>query len=503
MAVFGLGWVSNALGSFGSWFGSFPAKLTGGQGNARRDEGGGTWANRPATPEQALQLAAFWACVKLIGQTVGTLPVRLYTLNPDRSRTEAFDDPLYDLLQSQPNADFTGVEFWEGVAFCLALWGNAYAAKSTRADGSLISIELLRPFWMTVVKDRNTGETVYQYSDPQLGYTEFRREDLLHVRGFGACDVVALAPIRFARQTIGSALAAEESAGRLFSNGMRVGGWFKYTGANKILTSEQREEFRRALVEPYTGTENAHKAGMLPGDVDWLATSMNAEDAQLLANRRMNVEEICRWFGIPPILIGHAAEGQTMWGTGQESIVRSFLTMGLRPLVHRIEACIARDIIGKARRATMKAEFDLSELVRGDTKVQGDIDSQDVNNGLRTRNEVRASRNLPPMPGGDTLTVQSALIPIDMLGKVPPTGKLMKPADDPEGGGDGGVKLIEHDANEVPKGLRDFSFSWEGVKDVTVVGAIENDGDEVDLAGVTDDDLTALFAPELLEQIGR
>ena len=252
------------------------------------------------------------------------------------------------------------------------------------------------------------------------------------MRGFGFGDLVGLSPLVFNRHSIGTALAVDEAAGRIFRNGLRVTGWFRYKGAQGILKPEQRQDALKALSDGYVGSQNAGKAGVLPGDFDWIGTAMNPADAEMLNNRKLNVEEICRAFGVPPVMVGHIGQGQTMWGSGIEHIVLAFMTTGLRPYLHRIEAAIGRDIIGRADRRTLRASFDVEELLRGDNKGMAEVDQSLANTGILTRNEIRARRGLPPKPGGDTLTVQSALLPIDMLGKVAklPKEKEVEPGAD-------------------------------------------------------------------------
>ena len=416
------------------WFGGSPAKLSGGQ-QPSGIASSSNWAGRPVTPETALSLSAYWACVKIIAQTIGTLSLDLFQVKADGSRILALDHPLYDLLHDEPYDGQTSVEFWEGVGACLAVWGNAYALKHY-VGPRLVALELLRPIYMSVTR-RADASALYRYSDPLLGAPQvFTADQLFHVRGFGFGDVVGLSPLAFNRNSIGTAIAADEAAGTVFRNGLRVAGWFKFKGAQGILKPEQREDARRSLVEPYQGAENAGKVGILPGDFDWVAVNMNPSDAQLLDNRKLNVEEICRCFGVPPVLVGHIAQGQTMWGSGIEHIVLAFMTTGLRPYLHRIEAAIGRDIIGRAQRKTFRATFNVEELMRGDNKGMAEVDQSLANTGINTRNEIRARRGLPPKPGGDTLTVQSALLPIDMLGKVSklPKDKEVEPGADVDSG---------------------------------------------------------------------
>ena len=399
------------------WLGWYRAKLSGGQypGQAAPVQNGSA-AGKAVTAETAMALTAYWSCVRLIAQTIGTLPLELFNVGDDGSRTLAVDNDLYDLLHDQPNAEQTAVEFWEGIGACLAVWGNAYALKQ-RMGARVVALDLLRPFWMSPLR-RKDGSLVYRYSDPVAGAVDYEAEDIMHIRGFGFGDVVGLSPLAFNRNTIGLAIAIDEASGGIFRNGLRIAGWFRYKGGNGVLTAPQREDAKKALIEPYSGSENAGRAGILPGDFEWVATAMNPDDAQLIESRRMSVEDVCRIFGVPPIMIGHSGQGQTMWGTGVDTIVLGFLTTTLRPYLHRIEAAIGRDLIGRAGRRRMRCAFDVEELIRGDNKGRAEVDQSLANTGIMTRNEIRAARGLPPKPGGDTLTVQSALIPIADLGLI-------------------------------------------------------------------------------------
>jgi HK97 family phage portal protein len=409
--------VLSLLNPFG-WFSGYQAKLTGGnQPGPHAVDGYSTSAGQSVTPENALRLSTYWACVKIIAQTIGTLPLNLFEQLDNNDKRLAVDNPLFDLLRYQPAADYDAVEFWEGVGACLAVWGNSYSLKIKGVGGKVIALEPLRPFWMSVFKDED-GSPVYRYADPYKKRIDYTSDDVFHIRGFGFGDLVGLSPIACSAQILGGALAADETANSLFRNGMKMGGWFRWK-RETVLTPKQMQDAREALIYPMQGSSNAGKVGILPGDFDWLGGTMNPVDAELMNNRRMNVEEICRGFGVPPIVVGHITPGQTMWGTGVEHINLAFLTTGLRPYLRRIESAIGRQLIGRQNRKTIIARFDVEELLRTDNKGTAETNAQLVNTGIKTRNEVRKDAyNLGPIDGADVLTVQSALLPIDKLGLV-------------------------------------------------------------------------------------
>ncbi|MDK4657126.1 phage portal protein, partial [Kingella kingae] len=137
---------------------------------------------------------------------------------------------------------------------------------------------------------------------------------------------------------------------------------------------------------------------------------------QLLESRAFGIEEICRWFGVPPVLIGHTSASST-WGASIEALFQLFVTTGLRPLLINIEQSIKKDLLHGLDKETVQAEFNVEGLLRGDTAARTQYYSAAVNNGWLSRNDVRALENLPAVDGGEVLTVQSALIPLQDVGK--------------------------------------------------------------------------------------
>ncbi|GLK68101.1 phage portal protein [Hansschlegelia plantiphila] len=369
-----------------------PGNLGGEGGHAGDcDGGGGVLGLRPAARADDRDAAA------------GRLPA------PPGRRPDPRERPC-------ANADQTACEFWEGVVACLCLWGNAYVEKSL-SGGRLVALTLLRPDLMQVDR-REDGSLRYRYSDPS-GAIEYDEGELMHVRGFGVGGDLGLSVLAHARQTISSTIATDEAAARTFANGMRPGGFFTYEKGS--LAPEQREQARKALIEPMQGVENAGRIGLLEagGGFKWQEVVIPPADAELLASRRWHVEEVARWFGIPPILIGHASEGQTMWGSGVEQIMLGWLTLGLRPYLTRIEQAVKRSLIAPAERATLYAEFAVEGLLRADSAGRAEFASKMIQNAGMTPNEWRAKENMPPIEGGDQLFINSTLVPLAMAGQRP------------------------------------------------------------------------------------
>lgn len=387
--------------------------------NSRRGPDTGIFAGRYVGPQGAMQIAAWWACVRLIAETIATLPIGVYERKPDGSKANAANHPLYALIHDSPNGDQTAVEFWEGVVLALCINGNAFARKERRGDGTLVALTPLpsSPDVMKVDRDER-GALRYRYT--YRGRAETRGEDdIFHVRGFGDGGDLGLSPVAFARQTLGLAEAVAASAGATFRNGMKASVFFKAPPGVKM-TKEQRKEFRETFIDPYVGSTATASAGVLEHGFDVTTVSLPPRDAEMLLSWKFSVEEICRWLRVPPVLVGHAGEGQTMWGSGVEQIMLGWLTLGLRPYLTRIEQAIRKRLIVPAERGRLYAEFNVEGLLRADSVGRAALQASNAQNGIRSRNELRAMENLPPIEGGDMLTVQSNLVPLNMLGKVPP-----------------------------------------------------------------------------------
>ena len=376
-----------------------------------------SWAGKPVTPDTAMQIATFWACVRLIAQTIATLPLGLYERQADGGRTAATGHPLYSLLHDAPNADQTAVEFWEALTAHILVWGNAFA-EIARSGERIVALNLLRPDLISVHRTE-AGDLHYRFSDTN-GVREYAEGDIFHVRGFGFGGDLGLSPVAQARQTLGAAIATDEAAARTFANGMRPGGFFTYQapdGKPATLTPEQREQARAKLIEPYTGSVNAGRIGILEGGFKWQDVTIPPKDAETLATRAFHIEEICRWFGVPPILVGHNPQGQTMWGSGIEQVMLGWLTLGLRPYLTRIEQAIKRRLIAPAARATLYAEFTVEGLLRADSTGRAEIYSKLMQVGGITPNQIADRENLPRFEGGDRRFVNSTLVPIELAGQ--------------------------------------------------------------------------------------
>ena len=165
---------------------------------------------------------------------------------------------------------------------------------------------------------------------------------------------------------------------------------------------------------------NTSRLYLLEAAMKYQQLSLSPEDQQLLDTRKYGVEEVCRWFGVPPVLIGHA--NVTTWGSGIEQILDGFYKLQLRPMLVSIEQATRKRVLTPAQRAKQSIEFSFDGLLRGSLKDRMAIYSQAVQNGIYTRSECRQFENMPAITDADELTAQSNLLPLKLLGTATASG---------------------------------------------------------------------------------
>lgn len=368
------------------------------------------------TPASAMTLSAVWACVWLNARTMASMPLELKRYAANGAGKLELDDPLYEVLRWRPNAKMTAYEFWVAMWAGVLLWGTGYAYKQ-RIGARIVGLDPLRPEFMTVYQ-KESGEVRYRYDDPRAP-DDFAADDVFVLRERTLDGISGASVVEFARNSMSVARSGELAASRTFKKGLNASGFLK---VDKFLKKAQREEFQ-ASIEEFAG--DGPKSGgtmVLEGGVGYQQLSMKPLDAELLASRQFSVEDVCRWFSTPPILIGHASAGQTMWGSGVEQIFSGWLRLSLRGYVEAAQQAVRASLIRPADRAELYAEYDLDQLLAPDSQARSTLYSTQVQNGLKTRNEIREKEGDPAMEGGDQLTIQSNLMSLAQLDSQNSTG---------------------------------------------------------------------------------
>lgn len=357
-----------------------------------------------------LALSACWACVRLISETIATLPLGMYERTSSGKRY-APEHPLHGIIHDFPNPDTTSAVHWESTVAAMMLRGNARAEKLMIGE-RIVGLNYLAPSRLSARRS-STGLLEYLYTDLNGRQRTIPASSVFVVPGFSLNGYDGVSVVQYGAQVFGSATAAEQAAAATFANGLMPATYFKMA---EILTPAQRLEFRENL-EELAGSLNAGKTPLLEGGMEVGDVGINPDDAQLLQSRGFSVEEVCRWFRVPPWMIGHT-EKSTSWGTGIESQMIGFLVFTIGPWLRRIEQAIAKDLMLPADRSRFYPKFAVEGLLRADSAARAAFYSVMVDKGILTRDEVRELEEREPMGGNAAvLTVQSQMIPLDAIGQ--------------------------------------------------------------------------------------
>jgi len=372
--------------------------------------GGPTYTGANVTAETSMRSSAVYACVSLISQAIATLPLLIVRKDGDR-RVTAKDHPLFFLLHEEPNATMTINGFLELMLCHVLLHGNAYAVIGRDKGNRVLDLNpITNPH---AVKPERVNDSIRYTVRLQGGGEEIvNQADMLHIHGLGFDGVTGMSPIAFAaKQAVGLALATEEHGARLFSNGARLSGLLKHP---KTLQPEAQKRLARQWSSMYSGTANAGKTAVLEEGMDFQALTMTAEDSQFLETRRFQVEDISRFFRVPLHMINETSKA-TSWGSGLEQLSIGFVQYTLRPWLVRLEQEFNRKLLRQRFPKTpspFSSKFVLEGLLRGDSAARAALYSSGHQNTWMSPNEIRSLEDMPPVAGGDTLYVQSNLVPI-------------------------------------------------------------------------------------------
>lgn len=371
--------------------------------------GAPAWSGESVTERTALSLSAVWACVNLLSGLQASMPLHFYRPRRDGSRETCNDHPVAMLLRDSPNAEQSAFEFWQFMTAVLELRGNAYAIQHRNGLGGLVALE---PVEVPVHVTRAVGGGL-QYEFTQAGQSyKLGSADVLHIRGFMPTLLGGLSTLEYARHTFGAAIAAERTVGETFRNGLRPSGVLAF---KEWLSPDNRVVAETALVDKFAGAQNAGRPMVTEGGVEWKPLAITPVDAEMLASRVFGVEEICRFYGTPPFLIGHTQK-TTSFGAGVEQQMLGFTKTGLTPRLRRVEGAIVRRLLSPAERAGgMISEYAMEGLLRGDSKARAEFYRVMIMIGAMTVNEVRALENMPPVPGGDVPRVQMQNVPLTQV----------------------------------------------------------------------------------------
>jgi HK97 family phage portal protein len=355
----------------------------------------------------SMECLAVYACVKILSESVGFLPLVEYKRLPNNGRERATNHWLYPILHDQPNPEMTSMEFRETEMGHLGLWGNAYSEIERDKTGKIKALWPLRPDRMEVKRRESTNEIVYLYEiSVDKPKKLFEAYQICHKRGLSGDGLIGYSPIRQLKESIALTMATEEFGARLFSNDSRPGGVLEHPGK---LGDDAYKRIKKDWEAMHAGLENAHRVAILEEGLSWKQVGIPPDDAQFLQTRKFQLNEIARLYRIPPHMLADL-ERATFSNIEHQGI--DFVVYSLSPWLVRIEQRIQIDLLSEPERKVYFVEHLINALLRGDVKSRYEAYAIGRQWGWLSANDVLSLENRNPIDEGDTYLIPFNMMPV-------------------------------------------------------------------------------------------
>lgn len=364
--------------------------------------------------DRALQIGTVFRCIRIIAETAASLPMVAYRRLPNGDREPLEDSHWLTRIIDEPNDTMTGDEWREAMYAQMCGWGNGYSQIVRQSEGRPVE---LWPYRVDRMEVSRREDKTLQYKYPNIFGVPQDLADgkVLHLRAFSIDGVMGLSALGCARQAMGLAVGAESYASSFYAQGGRPSGVLT---SEKLLTDAQREQIRKEFGGMANGGDGK-RLWLLEASLKYNPITVSPEDMQMLETRSFSVADLARFFGVPLFLLMETSK-DTSWGSGIEQQNLGFLTYALRPYLNRMQASYNRWIIPQKDRGKIFVDIDESPLQTLDSAGLKELYGAYATNGILTRNEIRRrlKQSRSTQINSDALTAQSALVPLEMLGKM-------------------------------------------------------------------------------------
>ena len=366
----------------------------------------GSKAGKAVTTDTALQTSTVYACVRILSDSVSTLPLDSF-IRREGVRTPLRPRPLWMEFQEGP---WSKTDVLGQIMTSLLLDGNAYVATYRDSQGRVQWLDVLDP--ARVTPERVGTDILFKIRENQVLLSRY---DILHIRGMTLPGhVKGLSPIAYAKETIGLSLAATEMGATFFGNSATPGGVVEVPGK---LSPEGARALKESWNEAHRGTANAHRLIVATDGATFSKVTLSPNEAQFLETRNFQVNDIARIYGVPTSLLQHT-DGPEMGQSIQDKNTH-FVQHSLRPWVERTEGALSWMLVSEGANPRGFVKINMDGLLRGDFSTRYATYTAAVRDGILTINEVRAFEDRPPVPWGDEpISVQ---VQEDPAGDNPPT----------------------------------------------------------------------------------
>lgn len=355
------------------------------------------WSPGVIGASDAMRLSAYFGCMRLLSETMGSMSFKLY----DAQNNLVVGHDLYDLM-ANPNQWQTGDAFIAAMTTNKNAYGNGLA-HIVRFGTKPVMLDFYETEMWSISSDTQ-GRPLFAINGEKVPYADVLHWPGMSMGGYWGIPTLASAGEVLAMQTEGN-----RSAARTFANGLRAGGFFEMPENKQAFTTEQLNKFNDTLKDMAKPQNTAKWMPMLPGMKAVANTGFRIDPvtAELLQSRYFGIEEICRFMGVPPPLIGHTDKASS-WASSLDGLNQFLVTYTLLPQAVRLENEIRRKLLGRNHGIQLRPVFNMDSLLRGDIKTRYATYETAIGQGIMNPNEARGYENLPARPGGQAYVAPSA-----------------------------------------------------------------------------------------------
>ena len=361
------------------------------------------------TPGTAMRSTAVLGCVRILGESVASLPLPVYRRLKPRGK-ERYDHPVAELLQRSPNPYMTAFTFRETLMAHILLWGNGYAEIEYDTNGTIVALWPLPPHRVEHM-ETDQGDPFFMVTDPKGKQHPVPFYAMLHIPGLSLDGRKGISVIEWSKRAIELSLSAEEFGAEFFANGTNVGAVVTHP---ETLSEGAAKRLEKSLQEKYEGLGRAHRLMLLEEGMTFSKNTIPPNDAQFLETRKFQVTEIARLFRVPPHMLADL-ERATFSNIEHQST--DFLIHSLRPWLVRLEQAMNWKLFSTMERKRLFVEHLVEGLLRGDSAARAAFYKEMFNLGVYSQNDIREKENDNPIPGGDRYWMPLNMLPLDLVDK--------------------------------------------------------------------------------------
>ena len=364
----------------------------------------GTGTN--VSPDTALTFTAVWSAIRLLTESVSSLPISVYKIENNGDRTEAVKESLYSLLKYKPNTYQNKITFFEKIMMDLCVNGNSYVYIERNRLARVTGLYCMNYEDMTIIQKDN--QLFYENGETGQVYDS---NDVLHFTGLTTDGIEGLSPIDNHKKSIGWGMAVEEYGSSFFKNGAKLSG---VLSTDRSLSETAIDRLRHSFNNTYSQLSGSNQTAILEEGLTFKPVGISPDQAQFLASRTFSIQEIGRIWNIPNHMLGDNSKSSF---NNVEMQSQEFVTYTLLPYLSRIENEMNLKLFRTSDIGRLFVKFNVGGLLRGNTKDRSEFYTKMINTGVMSINEVRALEDLNKIEDGDKHFMQMNMTTIKKIGE--------------------------------------------------------------------------------------